>query len=155
MKKIIALFMLMFIMLACAVAEAPTDVDIVYTFEGPRTLAWDPPATDSNGDPIDPLAVISYDVFMYDYTVGVADPQDPGELVALASTSAEQYSTVFPYSTSWAVGVRAVVQSPDLTVTVISDIAWSYIPEDADLVSGPFLYVPIFPSVKPSGLRDQ
>ena len=130
--------------------------DIIYKDFQPVTLAWDPPTADANGDPIDPAATITYDVYQYDYVVGVTSDQDPAELTLLAAgISATEYETAFPYATEWAMGVRAHITSPDGAVTVTSQIAWSYIAEDADPVSGPFLYIPFFLPSRPSGLRDQ
>jgi len=120
MKKIIALFMLMFIMLACAVAEAPTDVDIVYTFEGPRTLTWDPVTESVGGEPILPADVITYEVFFKDSTTaevisaGIVDPTVTGNIMPDTLNKRAWYY----------VGVEAIL-TPEVGEVTRSGVAWS------------------------------
>jgi len=97
---------------------------------------------------------VSYDVYIYDHVVGVADPQNPALLIPVGNTSALEQLIVFPKRTTWAAGVRVKLTDSGANVTT-SSIAWSYIVADADVVIGPFLYSPFGTPVKPKDLRDK
>jgi hypothetical protein len=95
----------------------------------------------------------AWEIYAFDYVLGVADAQDVELLTYIGETTTGEYVLTFPYSTDWAVGVRTVFTDDDGIVRY-SSIAWSYEEVDADLVAGPFVYTPTYSPVKPSGLRD-
>ena len=133
------------------VAFAACGQNVVY--KDSATLQWDVVATDANGDPLLPTDVVEYEVYIYDYTVGVANPQDTAQLTYIGITGALEQLVTFPHRTGWAAGVRAMVTDSGANVNY-SLIAWSYIPADADLVSGPFIYSPLGTPAQPLGLQD-
>jgi len=146
MKKIfsIGLFLLFIGVLACGQS--------VY-YKNEATLQWDAVTVDAAGNPLLPTDTLTYEVYIYDYNAGVADPQSIGELTFIAGTPLLEQLIVFPYRTTWAAGVRTKLVDSGETTTY-SPIAWCYIPEDADVTSGPFLYSPYGTPAKPLGLRD-
>jgi len=95
----------------------------------------------------------AWEVYAFDFTVGVVDEQDILLLTYIGETAIGEYVLTFPYSTDWAVGVRTKFTDDDLNV-VYSAIAWSHNVGDADAVSGPFVYTPTYSPVKPGALRD-
>ena len=146
MKKIllIGLFVLFVGALACGQS--------VY-YKNEATLQWDAVTVDAAGNPLLPTDILTYEVYIYDYNLGVADPQNTGDLTFITGTPLLEQLIVFPYRTTWAAGVRTKLVDSGETTTY-SSIAWCYIPEDADVVSGPFLYSPFGTPAKPLDLRD-
>jgi len=140
------------ILLLCLVAFAACGQQVFY--KNQATLQWDAVTLDSAGNPFLPTDVVSYDVYIYDHVVGVADPQNPALLISIGNTSALEKLIVFPKRTTWAAGVRVKLTDSGANVTT-SPIAWSYIVADADVVAGPFLYSPFGIPVKPKDLRDK
>jgi len=133
------------------VAFAACGQTVVYKSEA--TLAWDAVTLDTAGDPLLPTDVVDYEVYVYDYTVGVADPQDVGQLTCIGTTAALEQLIVFPHRTVWAAGVRVRLTDGGSNVSY-SALAWSYIEADADGVTGPFWYSPSGLPQKPAALRD-
>lgn len=123
-------------------------------YKSQATLQWDAVTQDQDGNPFLPTDVIQYDVFIYDYVAGVADPQNPALLSFIGTTLAVEQLIVFPYRTTWAAGVRVRLTDAGANVSY-SPIAWSYIVADADVVLGPFVYSPLGGPKKPSGLQDK
>jgi len=146
MKKVFLVLLMLFIVALTACGQT------VY-YKNEATLQWDAVTVDAAGNPLLPTDTLTYEVYIYDYNVGVADPQAPGDLTFIAGTPLLEQLIVFPYRTTWAAGVRTKLIDSGETTTY-SVIAWSYITEDADVVSGPFLYSPFGTPAKPLGLRD-
>ncbi len=92
----------------------------------------------------------AWEIYAYDFDLGVADPQSIPLLTYIGLTIVGDYVLTFPYSADWAVGVRTVFTDDDSNVSY-SAVAWSY--EVADSLS-PFVYIPIYSPVKPDNLRD-
>jgi hypothetical protein len=145
MKRILVLALLFVTVLACGQT-------IIYHTQG--TLQWDPPTVDSAGNPLLPTDVLTYDVYIYNYTVGVGNPQDTAQLTFIASTSAHEQLIVFPSRAVWAAGVRTKLTDAGGNVSY-STIAWSYVLADADVVVGPFVYSPSGLPTKPTHLKDK
>lgn len=146
MKKIFLVFAILFIVGVTACGQQ------VY-YKNEATLQWDAVITDADGNPLLLGDILTYEVYIYDYNIGVADPQSTTGLTFINETAAVEQLIVFPHRTTWAAGVRTKLVDGDTNVTY-SLLAWSYIPEDADLVSGPFLYSPFGTPTKPTDLRD-
>lgn len=145
MKRFLVVALLALMVLACASAQT------VY-YRDQATLQWDPVEVDAAGDPFLPTDVVEYEIFIYDYIAGVADPQSIAELTYIDTTEAAEMLIVFPYRTTWAAGGRTKMTDAGSNVEY-SGLAWSYIPTDAG-PDGPFLYVP-FPTLRSLlGLRD-
>lgn len=146
MKKVtlVGLLLLAAVALSCQT--------IVYKSQA--TLQWDAVTQDQNGNPLLPTDVVAYEVYIYNYTTGVADPQNPSLLTLVTTTSQLEALIVFPYRATWAAGVRVKLTDAGLNVSY-SPIAWSYIVADADVVLGPFVYSPLGGPKKPSGLQDK
>ena len=144
MRKLIVFVLL----LVAALAGAQT---VLYRDQA--TLQWDAVTTDAQGNPLLPTDVISYEVYIYDYTIGVADPQNVVLLTFVAVMPTLEQLIVFPYRTVWAAGVRTRLVDAGANVSY-SALAWSYIPADADMIAGPFTYVPSGTPVRPGDLRD-
>lgn len=145
MRKV---FVIIFTLVAMAAA-----CQTIY-YKSQATLQWDAVTVDSAGKPFLPTDVVQYDVFIYDYVVGVANPQDPLLLTFIATTLGTEQLIVFPHRTTWAAGVRVRLTDGGGNVS-FSPIAWSYIVADADVVLGPFVYSPLGGPAKPSGLQDK
>lgn len=146
MKKI-----LFGLILALMVVIGACGQEVVYKNEA--TLQWDAVTVDADGNPLLATDTITYEVYLYDYNTGVADPQNVAELTFIDEVAATELLIVFPYRTTWAAGVRTKLVDGDSNITY-SVIAWSYIEEDADSESGPFLYSPYGSPEKPEDLRD-
>jgi len=146
MKKVFLVLLMLFIVALTACGQT------VY-YKNEATLQWDPVTTDADGNPLLPTDTLTYEVYIYDYNIGVADPQSTAELAFIDEVAACGKLIVFPHRTTWAAGVRTKLVDGDANITY-SPLAWSYIPEDADLVSGPFLYSPYGTPTKPTDLRD-
>jgi len=146
MKKILLIVLMVLVVGVTACGQT------VY-YKNEATLQWDAVTTDADGNPLLPTDTLTYEVYIYDYNVGVADPQSIGDLTFIAGTPLLEQLIVFPYRTTWAAGVRTKLVDGDANITC-SPLAWSYIPEDADIVSGPFLYSPFGIPDKPEDLRD-
>jgi hypothetical protein len=123
-------------------------------YKSQATLQWDTVTQDVDGNPFLPTDVVQYDVFIYDYVAGVADPQNPALLTFVATTLSLEQLIVFPHRTTWAAGVRVRLTDAGTNVSY-SPIAWSYIVADADVVLGPFVYSPLGGPKKPQGLQDK
>lgn len=117
------------------------------------TLEWDAVLGTTDGQPWLPGDVVSYEVYIYDHIMGVADAQNPALLTLIGQTAVAAQLIVFPYRTVWAAGVRTKLVDGDGAVSY-SAIAWSYIALDADGVAGPFVYSPEGLPGKPGALRD-
>lgn len=145
MKRLMTALFLVLMVVACASAQT------VY-YKDQATLQWDPVTVDAAGDPLLPTDVVEYEIYIYDYLQGVADPQSPAELTFVMETPNAEALIVFPYRTTWAAGGRTKVTDEGGNVEY-SPFAWSYVATDAG-VDGPFLYVP-FPTLRaPLNLRD-
>jgi hypothetical protein len=92
----------------------------------------------------------AWEVYAYDFGLGVTDAQDIAQLTYIGDTVDGTYVLTFPYAADWAVGVRTKFTDDDLVVK-FSAVAWSY--EVADALS-PFVYTPTYSPVKPDSLRD-
>jgi hypothetical protein len=147
MKKILLALTLLTLLATFACGQ-----QVIY--KNQATLQWDAVTLDAAGNPFLPTDVVSYDVYIYDHVVGVADPQNPALLISIGNTSALEQLIVFPKRTTWAAGVRVKLTDAGANVTN-SPIAWSYIVADADVVAGPFLYSPFGTPKKPQDLRDK
>src|SRR3990167_3911993 len=80
---------------------------LVAALAGAQTVLYrDQATTDAQGNPLLPTDVISYEVYIYDYTIGVADPQNVVLLTFVAVMPTLEQLIVFPYRTVWAAGVR-------------------------------------------------
>ena len=126
MKKVFLVLLMLFIVALSACGQT------VY-YKNEATLQWDAVTVDASGNPLLPTDTLTYEVYIYDYNLGVADPQSTGELTFITGTPLLEQLIVFPYRTTWAAGVRTKLVDSGETTTY-STIAWSYIPEDADVV---------------------
>lgn len=142
---------LLSLLLLVALAACVSAQTVVYKSQA--TLAWDAPTETTDGSPILPTDALTFEVYLYDYTVGVADPQNVGLLTFIAETAATEQLIVFPHRAVWAAGVRAKLVDAGGAVSY-SAVAWSYLEVDADAVAGPFCYSPQGLPAKPSVLRD-
>ena len=145
MKKLLILSLLFVTFFACAQT-------VVYKSQA--TLQWSAVTKDSTGAAFLPTDVVTYDVYIYNYTVGVADPQNVAQLTFIANTAALERLIVFPSRAVWAAGVRTKLTDGGGTVSY-SPLAWSYIVADADVVAGPFVYSPSGLPTKPKTLKDK
>ena len=131
---------LLIIALLLGVAFAACGQDVVYK-DNP-TLIFDHQEIGNDN--------FAWEVYAFDYDIGVADPQSIALLTYVGITTVGDYVLTFPYSADWAVGVRTVFTDDDAVVSY-SAIAWSY--EVADATS-PFVYTPTYSPVKPGNLQD-
>jgi hypothetical protein len=145
MKRALLVLALAALVLSCASAQT-------VLYKSQATLAWDAVTVDSAGAPLLPTDVVAYEVYVYDYTVGVADVQNVSLLTFVAATSATEQLIVFPYRTTWAAGVRVRLVDGGGALSY-SALAWSYVVADAG-VAGPFCYSPKGLPKKPGALRD-
>jgi len=122
-------------------------------YKSQATLQWDAVTVDSTGAPLLPTDVVSYQVYIYNYTLGVADPQNVALLTYIDTTTALEQLIVFPSRAVWAAGVRVRLSDAGGNISY-SPIAWSYVVADADVVAGPFVYSPSGLPGKPAGLQD-
>ena len=114
--------------------------DVVY--KSTPTLEWDHDEFGNDN--------FSWDIYAFDYTLGVADDQDTTGMVFVGNYLASGVVLSFPYASDWAVGVRTVFVDDD-DIVVNSAIAWSY---DAAVAVNPFIYTPSYSPSPPLGLRD-
>lgn len=145
-RKLFWVILLIFVSL---VACAQTVV-----YKTSATLQWSAVTTDSTGAALLPSDIVSYDVYIYNYTTGVADPQNVALLTFIGNTTALERLITFPSRASWAAGVRTKLTDGGGNISY-SAIAWSYIVADADVVKGPFLYSPSGLPRKPPALKDK
>lgn len=143
-----ALLVLGMVALAISCASAQTVL-----YKSQATLQWNAPTTTMDGSPFLPTDVLTYEVYIYDYTAGVVDPQNVALLTFIAETAATEQLIVFPYRSVWAAGVRAKLVDAGGAVSY-SAVAWSYLEVDADAVAGPFCYSPQGLPRNPQSLRD-
>jgi hypothetical protein len=122
-------------------------------YKSQATLQWEAVTVDSTGAPFLPTDTVSYQVYIYNYTLGVADPQNIAQLTYIATTSGLEQLIVFPSRAVWAAGVRVRLSDAGGNVSY-SAISWSYVIADADVVAGPFVYSPSGLPAKPLGLQD-
>lgn len=149
MKKIFAILLLALITLSCF-AQAPIDVDIVYTFDGPRTLTWNAVTTSVSGEPLLSTDVVTYEVFFRNAntseisSAGIIDP-----LVAGNITPGTLDLRAYYY-----VGVEAIV-TPEVGEVTRSGVAWSNDLVAVDPTQRFAYYVPGMTPVprRPTGLR--
>jgi hypothetical protein len=123
-------------------------------YKSQATLQWDAVAADATGQPLLATDNVAYQVYIYNYTLGVADSQNVAQLVYVGTTSALEQLIVFPSRAVWAAGVRVRLTDAGANVSY-SSIAWSYIVADADVLAGPFVYSPSGLPGKPKDLRDK
>lgn len=123
-------------------------------YKSQATLQWAAVTKDSTGAAFLPTDVITYEVYIFNYTVGVADPQNVSQLTFIANTAALERLIVFPSRAVWAAGVRVRLTDGGGNISY-SAIAWSYVIADADVVAGPFLYSPSGLPRKPGVLKDK
>ena len=133
MKRLLILAFILLPVLACA-------QDVVY--KDAPTLMFDHEWIGDDN--------FAWEVYAFDYGLGVTDAQDILQLTYIGLTVTGEYVLSFPYSADWAVGVRTRFTDDDGAVKY-SAIAWSY--EVADSLS-PFVYTPTYSPVKPGALRD-
>jgi hypothetical protein len=145
MRKLLALALMLVSLSACAQT-------IVYKSQA--TLKWNAVTVDSTGTPLLATDVIAYEVYIYNYTVGVADAQNVASLISVGTTTALEQLIVFPSRSVWAAGVRVKLTDAGAHISY-SSIAWSYIVADADVVAGPFVYSPSGLPGKVKGLKDK
>jgi hypothetical protein len=145
MKKLLVLILFLVTVFACAQT-------VVYKTQA--TLQWSAVTQDSTGAPFLPTDVVDYQVYIYNHSIGVSDPQNIAQLTYIGTTSALEQIIVFPSRTVWAAGVRVRLTDGGGHVSY-SAIAWSYIVADADVVAGPFLYSPSGLPGKPTHLKDK
>ncbi len=143
-------FLLVVLMVVTAMAASCQTV----VYKSQATLQWDAVTVDSGGQPLLPTDVVTYQVYIYNYTLGVADPQNVAQLTYIATTSGLEQLIVFPSRAVWAAGVRVRLTDAGGNVSY-STIAWSYVIADADVVAGPFVYSPSGLPGKPAGLQDK
>jgi hypothetical protein len=146
------------LILATIVLVAVSAFAQVVVYEDTALLEWDGITVDADGSALLPGDVVSYDVYIYDYSVPPLDVQDPAQLIYYGSTTDTALEITFPWRREWAVGVRGTITDGGGVAGTPSAIAWSVIEEDVDIATmgGPFRYVPRVPSPpSPSGLRDQ
>jgi hypothetical protein len=141
-----------FVSLMLLFAMAVSCQTIVYKSQA--TLQWAAVTKDSTGVNLLPTDVVSYQVYIYNYTLGVADPQNVALLTYIGTTATLEQLIVFPSRAVWAAGVRVRLTDGGGTVSY-SAIAWSYIVADADVLAGPFVYSPSGLPGKPKDLRDK
>lgn len=128
------------VLLFLAVAFSACGQDVVY--KDAPTLMFDHVEIGNDN--------FAWEVYAFDYGVGVTDAQDIAQLTYIGVTLVGEYVLSFPYAADWAVGVRTVFTDDD-GVVKYSAVAWSY--EVADTLS-PFVYTPTYSPVKPGALRD-
>ncbi|KKK69608.1 hypothetical protein LCGC14_2932310, partial [marine sediment metagenome] len=86
----------LFVGVLLCVAIIACGQNVVYKDQA--TVQWNHPnAGDSH---------FEYEVYIYDYAVGVVDDQDVAALTLVSTVLLEELLIVFPFSTEWAVGVR-------------------------------------------------
>ena len=142
---------LILVLLALALVACASFGQTVY-YRDEATLVWDAVTVDAAGDPFLPTDTVEYEVYIYDYLQGVADPQNVAELTLIGTTAGTEQLIVFPYRTTWAAGGRTKVTDAGANVEY-SPLAWSYVATDAG-ADGPFLYVPLPTLRAPLNLRD-
>ena len=147
MKKIAIGLLLAVIVLGCATAQ-----QVFYKTEA--TVLWDAVTLDAQGNPLMPTDSISYQVYLYDDTIGVVDDQNPSLLINYGSAAVTEMLMIFPYRTIWNVGVRAVLTDGGGNISYSPTISWSYDAAVADPVAGPFVYSPLGLPEAPEGLQD-
>ena len=146
------------LILATIVLVAVSAFAQVVVYEDTALLEWDGITVDADGSALLPGDVVSYDVYIYDYSVPPLDVQDPAQLIYYGSTTDTALEITFPVRREWAVGVRGTITDGGGVAGTPSAIAWSVIEEDVDIATmgGPFRYVPRVPSPpSPDNLRDQ
>jgi len=122
-------------------------------YKSQATLEWDAVTQTTDGQAFLPGDVVEYEVYVYNYSQGVVDAQNPLYLMYVATTAGFEQLIVFPYRAEWAAGVRVKLTDAGSNVSY-STIAWSYIEVDADGVAGPFVYSPSGLPARPTDLRD-
>jgi hypothetical protein len=95
MKRVALIFAIAILAAVGAFAQTPT-----YRYANAIVLAWDPPTTLENGDPIPVGDSISYEILV------AAPGEKPGEVRATVTDSQEAVS--FASEGEYSVGVRAV-----------------------------------------------
>jgi hypothetical protein len=142
----------LFVLVLLLVGLAASGQTVYYRSQA--TLQWGAVTADATGQPLLATDTVAYQVYIYNYTLGVADPQNVVQLVYVGTTSALEQLIVFPSRAVWAAGVRVRLTDAGANVSY-SSIAWSYIVADADVLAGPFVYSPSGLPGKPKDLRDK
>ena len=150
MKKLLFLMTMFLALIFCTVAQAPTDVEIIYQFDGPRTLTWDPVTTTVGDVPILPTDVVTYEVFFREantdeiISAGIVVPNVPGNIAPDTLNERSYYY----------VGVEAIL-TPEIGEVTRSGVAWSNTLVAVDPTQRFAYYVPgITPiPIPPTGLR--
>lgn len=117
------------------------------------TLEWNFEYIDSDGNPLLPEDTVNFELYLWDQNNGEISEQPIDSLTSLGITTDLSYTLSFPYRSTWAVALRAVVIDGDGN-TSESDFAYTTIQEDVAL--NPFVYAPIliYVPLKPTNLRD-
>ena len=144
-------FLILALALMLAFTFCATAQDVVYRpGVDPIIAEWDPPTVDVNGDLLDVSTfTLTYEVYRYDYDIGVSDDQDPSLLVFMGEVSDPTITFTLPYIANWGVGCRAKYIAPDGQF-LYSGIHWSY----TGGYPVPFWYAPFFAPVNPENFRD-
>ena len=138
MKRLLAVFILVLVALACVGQE------IVYT-ENP-TVEWDAVTAYADLTPFDPADIVEYQLFR-------ADPATHTNQVAEGLTALTSMAVVVPSGGPWAYGVRTVLTTDGGITVLYSTMAWS----DVEGTPSPFVYKQhqtMLPQ-RPTGLRTQ
>ena len=143
MKKLLAGVVLALALVSCACGQT-------VLYKSQATLQWDAVTQTTDGQAFLPGDVVEYEVYVYNYSQGVVDAQNPLYLMFVAVTPELEQLIVFPYRAEWAAGVRVKLTDAGANVSY-SAIAWSYVAADAP---SPFVYSPSGSPAKPAGLQD-
>jgi hypothetical protein len=117
------------------------------------TLEWDYDYLDSDGNPLLPDDTVNFELYLWDQNNGLITEQAIESLTPLSVTTELNYTLSFPYRSTWAVALRAVVIDGDGNISE-SDFAYTTVQEDVSL--NPFVYAPIliYVPLPPRNLRD-
>ena len=139
------------LLLICALALVTLGAQCqTVLYKSQATLQWDAVTQTTDGQAFLPGDVVEYEVYVYNYSQGVVDAQNPLYLMFVATTASLEQLIVFPYRAEWAAGVRVKLTDAGANVSY-SAVAWSYVAADAP---SPFVYSPSGLPAKPVALRD-
>lgn len=142
MKKLLSVLVMLSAVVAC---HGQTVV-----YKTSATLQWDAVTKTVDGQNFQAGDVVTYEVYIYDYRIGVPNVQDPAGLVSCGSTSTTEKLITFPYRSTWAAGVRVKLVDGGGNISY-SSISWSTVTGDA---ISPFVYSPLGLPGKPPRLKD-
>jgi hypothetical protein len=117
------------------------------------TLEWDYDYLDSDGNPLLPEDTVNFELYLWDQNNGLITEQVIESLNPLSVTTELNYTLSFPYRSTWAVALRAVVIDGDGNT---SESAFAYTTVQEDVSLNPFVYAPIliYVPLPPRNLRD-